>query len=82
VTLRYFYLLTDIMIQHPIFVNVYKTYYICNILQVVYMDEPSSGLDPASRKDLWKAVKSAKQERTIILTSTVLHFTSMGVFLD
>ncbi|CAL5059517.1 unnamed protein product [Urochloa decumbens] len=37
--------------------------------KVVYMDEPSSGLDPASRKDLWKAVKSAKQERAIILTT-------------
>ncbi|KAG2649449.1 hypothetical protein PVAP13_1NG542900 [Panicum virgatum] len=37
--------------------------------KVVYMDEPSSGLDPASRKDLWKAVKSAKQKRTIILTT-------------
>ncbi|RCV04910.1 hypothetical protein SETIT_1G039400v2 [Setaria italica] len=37
--------------------------------KVVYMDEPSSGLDPASRKDLWKAVKSAKQERSIILTT-------------
>lgn len=42
------------------------------------MDEPSSGLDPASRKDLWKAVKSAKQERTIILTSKVHHFISKG----
>ena len=39
------------------------------------MDEPSSGLDPASRKNLWKAVKSAKQDRTIILTSTVFDFT-------
>ncbi|XP_052143913.1 ABC transporter A family member 8-like [Oryza glaberrima] len=37
--------------------------------KVVYMDEPSSGLDPASRKDLWNAVKSAKQDRTIILTT-------------
>ncbi|KAF7084339.1 LOW QUALITY PROTEIN: hypothetical protein CFC21_087988 [Triticum aestivum] len=37
--------------------------------KVVYMDEPSSGLDPASRKDLWKAVKSAKQDRAIILTT-------------
>ncbi|PAN04686.2 hypothetical protein PAHAL_1G084200 [Panicum hallii] len=46
--------------------------------KVVYMDEPSSGLDPASRKDLWKAVKSAKQKRTIILTSTVLLFISKG----
>jgi hypothetical protein len=35
------------------------------------MDEPSSGLDPASRKALWSAVKSAKRDRAIILTSTV-----------
>uniref|UniRef100_A0A0D9VDM7 ABC transporter domain-containing protein n=1 Tax=Leersia perrieri TaxID=77586 RepID=A0A0D9VDM7_9ORYZ len=37
--------------------------------KVVYMDEPSSGLDPASRKLLWNAVKSAKQDRAIILTT-------------
>uniref|UniRef100_A0A0D9YL55 ABC transporter domain-containing protein n=1 Tax=Oryza glumipatula TaxID=40148 RepID=A0A0D9YL55_9ORYZ len=37
--------------------------------KVVYMDEPSSGLDPASRKDLWNAVKSAKQDRARILTT-------------
>lgn len=41
------------------------------------MDEPSSGLDPKSRKDLWKAVKSAKQDRTIILTSTIFLFTKI-----
>ncbi|KAL6630054.1 hypothetical protein ACP70R_029819 [Stipagrostis hirtigluma subsp. patula] len=37
--------------------------------KVVYMDEPSSGLDPASRKALWNAVMSAKQNKSIILTT-------------
>ncbi|GJM90586.1 hypothetical protein PR202_ga06884 [Eleusine coracana subsp. coracana] len=37
--------------------------------KVVYMDEPSSGLDPASRKALWNAVKSAKRDRAIMLTT-------------
>uniref|UniRef100_A0A453SBP0 ABC transporter domain-containing protein n=1 Tax=Aegilops tauschii subsp. strangulata TaxID=200361 RepID=A0A453SBP0_AEGTS len=37
--------------------------------KVVYMDEPSTGLDPASRKSLWTAVKQAKQDRAIILTT-------------
>ncbi|TVT96654.1 hypothetical protein EJB05_58124 [Eragrostis curvula] len=37
--------------------------------KVVYMDEPSTGLDPASRKSLWNAVKQAKQDRAIILTT-------------
>lgn len=33
------------------------------------MDEPSTGLDPASRNMLWNVVKRAKQNRAIILTS-------------
>ncbi|KAM3191967.1 hypothetical protein ACQJBY_069292 [Aegilops geniculata] len=37
--------------------------------KVVYMDEPSTGLDPASRKSLWTAVKQAKQDRAILLTT-------------
>ena len=35
------------------------------------MDEPSTGLDPASRSNLWSVVKRAKQNRAIILTSTL-----------
>uniref|UniRef100_A0A804PHP5 ABC transporter domain-containing protein n=2 Tax=Zea mays TaxID=4577 RepID=A0A804PHP5_MAIZE len=37
--------------------------------KVVYMDEPSSGLDPASRRALWNAVMSAKENRAIVLTT-------------
>ncbi|KAL3679377.1 hypothetical protein R1sor_022333 [Riccia sorocarpa] len=37
--------------------------------QVVYMDEPSTGLDPASRNNLWNVVKQAKKDRSIILTT-------------
>ncbi|KAG6555863.1 hypothetical protein Mapa_002504 [Marchantia paleacea] len=37
--------------------------------KVVYMDEPSTGLDPASRSNLWNIVKEAKKDRAIILTT-------------
>ncbi|MCL7026910.1 hypothetical protein MKW94_000367 [Papaver nudicaule] len=37
--------------------------------KVVYMDEPSTGLDPASRNQLWSIVKRAKKDRAIILTT-------------
>ncbi|KAK7292225.1 hypothetical protein RIF29_08001 [Crotalaria pallida] len=37
--------------------------------RVVYMDEPSTGLDPASRNSLWNVVKHAKKDRAIILTT-------------
>ncbi|XP_039826350.1 ABC transporter A family member 7-like isoform X2 [Panicum virgatum] len=37
--------------------------------KVVYLDEPSSGLDPASRNALWNAIKFAKKDRAIVLTT-------------
>ena len=36
---------------------------------VVYLDEPSTGLDPASRHQLWEAILKVKKDRTIILTT-------------
>lgn len=38
------------------------------------MDEPSTGLDPASRNNLWNIVKEAKRDRAIILTSNYDSF--------
>ncbi|GMH40482.1 hypothetical protein BSKO_08386 [Bryopsis sp. KO-2023] len=37
--------------------------------KVVYLDEPSTGLDPASRRNLWDVVKNAKEDKAIILTT-------------
>ncbi|GJN03420.1 hypothetical protein PR202_ga20864 [Eleusine coracana subsp. coracana] len=37
--------------------------------KVVYMDEPSTGLDTRSRSDLWRVIKRAKKDCTIILTT-------------
>ena len=37
---------------------------------IVFMDEPSSGVDPASRRKLWKIIKSVqKNGQAVILTS-------------
>jgi len=36
---------------------------------VCYLDEPSSGLDPASRRQLWRCIDKAKESRTIMLTT-------------
>ncbi|XP_058195609.1 ABC transporter A family member 7-like [Rhododendron vialii] len=55
--------------------------------KVVYMDEPSTGLDPASRKNLWDVVKQAKQNRAIILTTHSMEEAEqlcdrLGIFVD
>jgi ABC-type multidrug transport system ATPase subunit len=40
-------------------------------LQVVYLDEPTSGMDPYSRRATWELVRRAKQGRVVVLTT---HF--------
>ncbi|XP_074316993.1 ABC transporter A family member 8-like [Silene latifolia] len=55
--------------------------------QVVFMDEPSTGMDPASRKQLWKIVKRAKQDRAIVLTTHSMEegealCDRLGIFVD
>eukprot|EP01104_Vermistella_antarctica_P016060 TRINITY_DN53_c0_g1_i7.p1 TRINITY_DN53_c0_g1~~TRINITY_DN53_c0_g1_i7.p1 ORF type:complete len:238 (+),score=88.63 TRINITY_DN53_c0_g1_i7:261-974(+) len=36
---------------------------------VLFLDEPSSGLDPASRRALWKVISASLNDRAIILTT-------------
>lgn len=35
------------------------------------LDEPTSGMDPASRRDTWELLRQHKHDRTILLTT---HF--------
>ncbi|GAB4824041.1 hypothetical protein N2152v2_011087 [Parachlorella kessleri] len=55
--------------------------------RVVYLDEPSTGLDPASRHNLWDVVKEAKRDRGIILTTHSMEEAGvlcdrLGIFVD
>ncbi|PWZ13877.1 ABC transporter A family member 7 [Zea mays] len=58
-----------------------------NVHQVVFMDEPSTGMDPASRNNLWNVVKEAKKNRAIILTTHSMEEAEvlcdrLGIFVD
>jgi len=53
---------------------------------ICYLDEPSTGLDPASRRLLWKAIKNAHKTRTILLTTHSMEEAEglcdrMGIFV-
>ncbi|CAN4086057.1 unnamed protein product [Withania somnifera] len=55
--------------------------------KVVYMDEPSTGLDPSSRSNLWNVIKRAKKDRAIILTTHSMEEAEhlcdrLGIFVD
>eukprot|EP01023_Acetabularia_acetabulum_P005392 TRINITY_DN12195_c0_g1_i1.p1 TRINITY_DN12195_c0_g1~~TRINITY_DN12195_c0_g1_i1.p1 ORF type:complete len:655 (+),score=81.99 TRINITY_DN12195_c0_g1_i1:604-2568(+) len=55
--------------------------------KVVYMDEPSTGLDPSSRRLLWDVVISQRENRAIILTTHSMEEAEvlcdrLGIFVD
>ncbi|MFQ5907563.1 MAG: ABC transporter ATP-binding protein [Thermoplasmata archaeon] len=38
--------------------------------RLVFLDEPTTGLDPAARRDLWRVIEELRQEaRTVVLTT-------------
>ena len=41
--------------------------------EVIFLDEPTVGLDVRARRELWKQVKSLKGEKTVILTTHYLE---------
>ena len=42
--------------------------------QILYFDEPTSAMDPASRRVIWQIIKSLRNEgKTIILTTHYLE---------
>ncbi|KAF3512811.1 hypothetical protein F2Q69_00007872 [Brassica cretica] len=55
--------------EHLLFYGRLKNLKGSELNQVVYMDEPSTGLDPASRMNLWTVIKRAKRHTAIILTT-------------
>lgn len=36
---------------------------------VVYLDEPTTGMDPISRRHVWDAIEAAKRDRIVVLTT-------------
>ncbi|KAJ3445892.1 atp-binding cassette transporter subfamily a abca [Anaeramoeba flamelloides] len=37
--------------------------------KVIFLDEPTTGLDPASKRQVWDVIRKARQEKSIILTT-------------
>jgi ABC-type multidrug transport system ATPase subunit len=36
---------------------------------IVYLDEPTTGMDPISRRHVWDAIEAAKRDRIVVLTT-------------
>lgn len=48
---------------------------LCGRSKVVLLDEPTSGMDPASRRALWDVLREEKRGRTVLLST---HFMDEG----
>jgi len=41
--------------------------------KVIFMDEPTSGMDPVSRKDVWALIQKLKRDKVIVLTTHAME---------
>ena len=55
----------------PVIVNIIMIIATTNYFQVVILDEPTSGMDPAARRQTWDVLQRNRAGRTILLTT---HF--------
>jgi ABC-type multidrug transport system ATPase subunit len=37
--------------------------------EILYLDEPTTGMDPISRRHVWDVIEAAKQDRAVVLTT-------------
>ena len=52
---------------------------IVNKPAIIFLDEPSTGLDPQARRNLWELIKSLKQDGTTVVLTT--HFMDEAEYL-
>ena len=41
--------------------------------RIVFLDEPTTGLDPENRRNLWEVLNSCKKERSLFLTTHLME---------
>lgn len=41
--------------------------------RIIFMDEPTSGMDPVSRKDVWTLIQKLKRNKVMILTTHAME---------
>lgn len=41
--------------------------------RVIFFDEPTTGMDPVSRKSVWDLMQMMKRDRTIVLTTHAME---------
>jgi ABC-type multidrug transport system ATPase subunit len=42
---------------------------VSSALQIIFLDEPTTGMDPVSRRQVWDVIESVKRERCVVLTT-------------
>ncbi len=41
--------------------------------QIVYLDEPTTGLDPVSRRQIWTTIQNFKKDKVVLLTTHSMY---------
>lgn len=49
---------------------------------IVFLDEPTTGMDPVSRRQVWDIIERAKKNRAIVLTTHSMEEVRASTRLD
>lgn len=41
--------------------------------KIIFMDEPTTGMDPVSRRNIWELIQELKKDKVIILTTHAME---------
>jgi ABC-type multidrug transport system ATPase subunit len=41
--------------------------------KIIFMDEPTTGMDPKTRREIWEMVKNLKKDKVIVLTTHAME---------
>ncbi len=41
--------------------------------RIIFLDEPTTGMDPVSRRDVWALIQDLKKDKTIVLTTHAME---------
>ena len=59
--------------------KIFRCHYIDQSARIIFLDEPTTGLDPQARRNLWELIKNIRERGTTVIITT--HYMDEAEYL-